>query len=150
MNTIKLDSLIPYLRVKNAAAAIDFYTKAFDAKELVRITDPEGLVAHAELALGTLRLKLADEMHDQLLIDTQTHTKNPIVLDLIVSDVDAQVKKAELAGATLLRPLSNKFYGYRDASLQDPFGHVWIIGMKLEDVSPNEMQERANELYRNA
>ena len=149
MDTITLTSLIPYLRVKNAAAAIDFYDKAFGAKELVRITDPVGLIAHAELELGELRIKLADEMHDQLLLGPQSPSTNSVVLDLIVDKVDTQLEKVLLAGAKLLRPVTDKFYGYRDATVQDPFGHIWIIGTRLEEVDAKEMQRQADELYKN-
>lgn len=134
--------LSAYLVVKGAARAIDFYTRVFGATELYRLTEPSGKVGHAELELGGARFMLADEYPDFGALSPVTIGGSPISMHLYVDDVDALVKRAEEAGATLLRPLKDEFFGDRTAMVSDPFGHKWHLATRIEDVSPEEMQRR--------
>ena len=134
--------LSAYLVVKGAARAIDFYTRVFGATELYRLTEPSGKVGHAELELGGARFMLADEYPDFGALSPVTIGGSPISMHLYVDDVDALVKRAEEAGATLLRPLKDEFFGDRTAMVSDPFGHKWHLATRVEDVSPEEMQRR--------
>jgi PhnB protein len=141
-NTENLSRLSAYLIVKGAARAIDFYTRVFGATELYRLTEPSGKVGHAELELGGARFMLADEYPDFGALSPITIGGSPISMHLYVDDVDVLVKRAEEAGATLLRPLKDEFFGDRTAMITDPFGHKWHLATRIEDVSPEEMQRR--------
>lgn len=134
--------LSAYLVVKGAARAIDFYTGVFGAKELYRLVEPGGKVGHAELELGRDRFMLADEYPDFGALSPDTIGGSPVSMHLYVDDVDALVKRAEEAGATLLRPAKDEFFGDRTAMIVDPFGHKWQLATRIEDVSPEEMQRR--------
>jgi len=141
----------PYLIIKGAAAALDFYKKAFGAKELFRFPMPDGTVAHAEMQIGDSRIMLGDEpsgpaaeMPDQKIFKSpKTLGTTPVGICLYVEDVDALAKQAVAAGAKELRPVVNQFYGDRSGTYQDPFGHVWTLSTHIEDVSPEEMMKRA-------
>jgi PhnB protein len=143
----------PYLIIKGAAAALDFYKKAFGAKELFRFPMPDGTVAHAEMQIGDSRIMLGDEpsghaaeMPDQKVFKSpKTSGTTPIGICLYVEDVDALAKQAVAAGAKELRPVVNQFYGDRSGTYQDPFGHVWTLSTHIEDVSPEEMMKRAQQ-----
>jgi PhnB protein len=141
-NAENLPRLSAYLVVKGAARALDFYTRVFGAKELYRLTEPSGKVGHAELALGGSRLMLADEYPDFGALSPITVGGSPVSMHLYVDDVDALVKRAEDAGATLLRPVKDEFFGDRTAMVVDPFGHKWHLATRIEEVSPDEMQRR--------
>ncbi len=141
-NPEKFSRLSAYLVVKGAARAIDFYSRVFGATELYRLTEPSGKVGHAELELGGARFMLADEYPDFGALSPITIGGSPISMHLYVDDVDALVKRAEEAGATLLRPLKDEFFGDRTAMITDPFGHKWHLATRVEDVSPEEMQSR--------
>lgn len=138
----KFSRLSAYLVVKGATRAIDFYSRVFGATELYRLTEPSGKIGHAELELGGARFMLADEYPDFGALSPITIGGSPISMHLYVDDVDALVKRAEEAGATLLRPLKDEFFGDRTAMVADPFGHKWHLATRVEDVSPEEMQRR--------
>jgi PhnB protein len=132
--------LTPYLACKDTSAAIAFYTKAFGAKESFRLTDPAGKIGHAELMLGDALLMLSDEAPDFGHMSAQTLGGSPILLHLYVADVDAFMATAVKAGATLLRPLTDEFYGDRTGQIADPFGYKWMIATRKKQISPEEMQ----------
>ena len=139
------DKAIPYLAVEDAAGAIEFYKKAFGAKERGRMDAPGGKVGHAELEIGNALVMLSDPF-------PQASTKPPKELGdttssifMFVEDVDAVVKQAADAGATVVMEPENQFWGDRFGTIKDPFGHVWGIATHVEDVSPEEMAERGRE-----
>ena len=133
----------PYLIIKGATGALDFYKKAFGATELMRMPAPGGTVGHAEVKIGKAIIMLADEFPQMNCKSPQAYGGSPVSIMLYVQDVDTFVNRAVTAGATLLRPVKNQFYGDRSGSLEDPFGHQWHIATHLEDVPPGEMAKRA-------
>jgi PhnB protein len=139
--------LAPYLIVRGATAAIEFYRKAFGAKELFRLKEPSGKIGHAELEIGGARVLLADEYPDFGALSPVAVGGTPVALHLYVENVDEAVKSAVDAGATILQPLRDEFYGDRTASLSDPFGHKWHLATRKEEVSPEEMQRRMDAAY---
>lgn len=139
--------MTPYLCVKGASEAIEFYTRAFGAEEVMRVTGPGGVVGHAELKIGDGMVMLADEHPDMGFTGPRTLGGSPVVIHLYVPDVDAFVRRAIDAGATALRPLADQFYGDRACKLEDPFGHIWNFATHIEDVSPEEIQRRADAMY---
>jgi PhnB protein len=136
-------SVTPYLIIKNAAEAIEFYKKALGATELFRMDQPDGKIGHAEIKIGDSPIMLSDEFPEMGHRGPQSLGGSPVSLMLYVEDVDAVVDRAITAGAKLDRPVEDKFYGDRTGSLTDPFGHIWHIGTHKEDVSPEEMEKRA-------
>jgi PhnB protein len=132
----------PYLIVKGAAAAIDFYKKAFGATELMRLADPSGKIGHAEIKIGDSPIMLADEVPAMGIRSPQTLGGAGVSILLYVEDVDARFNQAVAAGATAVRPLQDQFYGDRSGTLTDPFGHVWTIATHNEDVPPEEIDRR--------
>jgi PhnB protein len=136
----------PYLVVKGAPQAIAFYEKAFGAKEIFRLTMPDGKVGHAELLVGGARFMLADEHPDFGAIGPVTIGGTPVSLYLC-DRRDKTVESAVSAGGTLLRPVKDEFYGDRVALLTDPFGHKWHLATHKEEVSPEEMQRRLDAAY---
>jgi PhnB protein len=136
-------SVTPYLIIKNAADAIEFYKKAFGATELFRMAQPDGRIGHAEIKIGDSPIMLADEFPEMGYRSPQSLGGSAVSIMLYVEDVDAVVNQATTVGAKLDRPVEDKFYGDRTGSLTDPFGHVWHIGTHKEDVSPEEMEKRA-------
>jgi len=140
------DTVIPYLIIKNAAQAIEFYKQAFGARETyARITDSLGRVGHAEIRIGGSTIMLADEHPEIGCVSPQTLGGSPLSFVVNVPDVDTSVKHATAAGGTLSRPLENKFYGHRSGEITDPFGYRWTLSTKVEDVSEDEIQRRAAE-----
>lgn len=135
-------TLTPYLIVKDAARAIAFYQKAFGATELMRLADPSGKVGHAEIKVGDSPIMLADEFPEMGVVGPQTLGGSPVILLLYVPDVDAQFNQAIAAGAKVLRPVKDQFYGDRSGTLSDPFGHLWTLATHQEDLSPAEIQQR--------
>jgi len=136
-------TVTPYLAVDDATEAIEYYTKAFGAKERVRMETPDGKVGHAELEIGDSLVMLSDPF-------PQASTKPPNELSgtsvsvfMYVEDVDAVVKQAVDAGATVTMEVADQFWGDRFGSVKDPFGHSWSIATHVEDVPPEEMAERA-------
>ncbi len=136
----------PYLTVRDAAAAIDFYCQAFGASEIMRVA-MGGKIGHAELKVGEAPLMLSDEFPEMGALGPQSEAQPPVCLHLYVADVDAVVARAVTAGATLLREVENMFYGDRAGKLRDPFGHVWWLSSHVEDVSPDEVQRRAAAMF---
>jgi PhnB protein len=141
------DCAIPYLCVKGAAEAIEFYKKAFGARELMRMGQPDGLIGHAELKIGNAVIMLADEFPNMGVLSPQTLGGTPVTIHLYVEDVDEVAKEAVAAGARVLRPIEDQFYGDRGGKLEDPFGHAWWIATHKEDLSPEEMKKRAAALF---
>jgi PhnB protein len=133
----------PYLIVKGAAQALDFYQKAFGAREVFRFAGPNGQIGHAEIQIGNSRIMLADEHPQMGAVGPQTLGGTPVGICLYVEDVDALAKRAVAAGAKVERPVQDQFYGDRSGTFADPFGHKWTIATHKEDVSPEEMQRRA-------
>ena len=138
----------PYLSVRDAAGAIEFYRKAFGATELMRLAQPDGRIGHAEIKIGAAPIMLADEFPEMGFRGPQSLGGSPVRIHLYVEDVDAVASRAVAAGAKLLRPVQDQFYGDRSGTLADPFGHIWIIATRKEDVSAEEMQKRFAALYR--
>jgi len=136
-------AVTPYLIVKGAARAIEFYEVAFGARELFRMPQPDGRVGHAELQIGDSRLMLADEHPEIGARSPQSIGGSPVTIHLYVPDVDATVARAVAAGARLDRPVADQFYGDRNGGLTDPFGHVWFVATHKEDVAPDELERRA-------
>jgi PhnB protein len=134
--------LTPYLYIRDAAGALDFYKKAFGATERMRMADPGGRVMHAEILIGDSAIMLADEFPEIGVRSPKSYGGSPMCLHLYVEDVDAQVSRAVEAGATVVRPVEDKFYGDRTGMIEDPFGHLWSFATHVEDVTPEQMQER--------
>jgi PhnB protein len=133
----------PYLIVSGAAKALEFYKKAFGATELFRMPQPDGRIGHAEMQIGNSRIMLADEFPERDIRSPQTLGGSPVSILLYVEDADRVFNQAVAAGAKVVRPLENQFYGDRMGGLTDPFGHAWHIATHIEDVSPEELQKRA-------
>ncbi len=135
-------AVTPYLMIKGAASAIEFYKNVFGAAEIMRLAGPDGTIMHAEVKIGDSIVMLAEE-------SIERGNRSPVTLGgtgayvaLYVPDVDAVARKAVAAGAKLLIPVADQFYGDRSGRLEDPFGHIWLIATHKEDVSPEEMQKR--------
>src|SRR6267142_59648 len=142
MNNIKVHEVFPYLRVRGAAEAIDFYMRAFGAQELFRLAEPGGRIGHAETKIGPATLMLADEHPEYGIQGPQALGGTSVALHLHVDNVDALMKQATDAGATVVRELVDQFYGQRSGTVRDPFGHEWLLGQQIESVTPEEMQRR--------
>jgi PhnB protein len=136
-------SVTPYLIIGRGKAgeAIDFYTRAFNAKEIMRMPGSEGGIVHAEIQLGDSKIMLADEAPKMDAYGPDHFKGSPVTLFVYVPDVDATTKQATAAGATVVRPLADQFYGDRNASLTDPFGHRWCLATHVRDVSKEEMEQ---------
>ena len=139
-------TLTPYITVDNAAEAIDFYVKAFDGKELMRLSDPnDGRIGHAEVQLGDAKLMISDEFPDFGAVGPAALGGTPVKLVLSVATADETFAKAIAAGATSLREMRDEFHGHRSGQIMDPFGHIWFIQSKIKEMSAQDMQERWNE-----
>lgn len=143
-------TVTPYLIIKGAAEAIEFYKRAFDAKEAMRMAQPDGRVGHAELAIGDSRIMLADEFPEMGARSPKTLGGSPVSLHLYVADVDALAARATAAGIKVLRPVQDQFYGDRTGSFEDPYGHLWHIATHKEDVPMEELRRRATEAMKKA
>ena len=135
-------SVTPYLIIRDAARAIDYYKLAFNATEIMRFDGPGGTVAHAELQIGNSRLMLGDESPQMGHKSPQTLGGSSVGLMIYVKDSDAMFTRALNAGGEEARPMENQFYGDRSGTLNDPFGHQWTIATHVEDVSEAEMKRR--------
>lgn len=140
-------TITAHLAVRDGSKAIEFYQKAFGAQLLFVHKMPDGKVMHASLRIGDSRLMLADEFPGMGPKSAQTLGGSPVVLNLYVEDVDALWNQAVGAGAKVTMPLANQFWGDRYGQLVDPFGHSWALLSHVEDVAPEEMERRANELF---
>ena len=141
-------SITPYLIVKGAAEALEFYGKAFNATEVMRLPGPGGKVMHAELQIGNSRVMMADECPEMQALAPDSPGKSGVGICLYVENVDEIVARAIDAGATVQRPLQDQFYGDRSATLQDPYGHVWTVATHIEDISEDEMNRRMEEMMK--
>lgn len=137
-----VQEIYPYLRVHNSIEAMDFYARAFGATELFRLTEPSGRIGHAEIKIGPATIMLSDEYPEHGIKGPRTLGGTTFSLHLHVADVDRAFAQALEAGATVVRPLKDQFYGERSGTVRDPFGHEWLLGGHLEDVSTEEMQRR--------
>ena len=135
-------TITPHLVVKGAAAAIDFYKKAFGATELVRMPGPGGKLMHAEVKIGDSHLFLCDEFPEMGACSPAPGGKTPVTLNLYVEDCDHVFRQAVAAGATVQMPPADMFWGDRYAKVVDPFGHNWSLATHIEDVPPKEMARR--------
>jgi len=136
-------AVTPYLIDKHGAKAIEFYVRTFGAVERDRMQDPSGKIRHAEITIGDSRVMVADEHPEVGALAPETVGGSPVGLHLYVEDVDAVVAKAVAAGATLTRPVADQFYGDRVGGITDPFGHRWFIATHKEDLSMDEIRQRA-------
>ena len=138
-------SVTPYLAVRGAAAAIEFYKRVFGAKEKVRFPDGER-IAHAEIDMGGSHVMLADEQPSLNFVAPQLDGPSSVGIMLYVTDVDAAVERAVTAGSKVERPVADQFYGDRLGTIVDPYGHRWYVATHVEDVSPAEMRKRMQAL----
>jgi PhnB protein len=136
-------AVTPYLSIRGAADAIDFYKRVFGATEVMRMAQPDGRVGHAELLIGDSRIMLADESPEMNFRSPHSIGGTPVMLHLYVENVDAVVSQAVAAGAKALRPVQDQFYGDRSGSVMDPYGHVWHVSTHKEDVPMEELRRRA-------
>ncbi len=137
-----IHEVFAYLTVRDCKAAIAFYEKVFGAKELFRLAEPSGRIGHAELDFGGTTVMLADEFPECGLKGADTIGATSVTIHLHVDNADEIVQRAIEASATLEREPQDHFYGERSGSFFDPFGHRWLIGHAIEEVSPEEMQRR--------
>ena len=135
--------LAPYLIVDGASAAIDFYRTVFGATERMRMPEPDGRLGHAELEIGSAVIMLSDEFPDLGIRAPKTIGGTPVTISLYVENVDDVFTRAVEAGATALGPITDQFYGDRTGQFEDPFGHRWSVATRIEDLSPEEIAERA-------
>jgi PhnB protein len=145
---MNIHELFPYLRVKDAGQAIEFYKRAFGAVEKFRLTEPSGRIGHCELLFGATTLMLSEEYPEYGFLGPQSIGGTSISIHLHLDDADAAIERAVSAGATVIRPASDAFYGERSGTVRDPFGHEWMLGHNIEDVTPEEMQRRYDELMK--
>lgn len=141
-------TVVPYLCVKDSAAAIEFYKQAFGATEIMRLNNPAGQIGHAEISIGGALVMLADEIPAYGNVSPTTLGGCPAKLAMQVPDVDAFVARAVAAGAKLVMPVADQFYGERSGRVEDPFGYSWLVSTHIEDVTPAEMQQRYDALCR--
>jgi PhnB protein len=132
----------PYLIASDASGALEFYKHAFGARELMRMALPDGRIGHAEFQIGDSRIMLADEFPEYGNRSPRSFGGTPVTVSLFVEDVDALANQAVAAGAKVVRPVQDQFYGERSGRLEDPFGHIWIVSTHIEDVTPEEIRRR--------
>lgn len=135
-------SVTPYLVLNGAAAALDYYKKAFGARELFRLPGSDGRIGHAEIMIGNSPIMLADECPERGFSGPEKPGHTPVSLMIYVEDVDQVFPRALAAGGKEMKPLTDQFYGDRSGTLIDPFGHVWTVATHKEDVPPDELQRR--------
>ncbi len=140
-------AVTPYLTVNNAREAIEFYKRAFGARERMVMPMPDGKVAHAELQIADSIIMLGEECPEHGNVSPQTLEGSPVGLTLYVQDVDVVFDRAVRAGASVKEPIENKFWGDRSGSIADPFGHKWMLLTHIEDLSPDEMKARMKEAF---
>jgi PhnB protein len=144
---MSVHEMFPYLCVSNAAKAIEFYEKAFGAKEKFRLTEPSGRIGHAEMDFAGMTLMLSDEFPEYGIRSASTIGATAVTIHLHVDNADTMVAKAVECGAILEGAVQDAFYGERGGAVRDPFGHRWLIGHSIEDVSPEEMQRRYTAMF---
>jgi PhnB protein len=141
-NAVTVHEVFAYLSVRGAADAISFYERAFGATEIFRLEEPSGRIGHAEVKIGPATVMLADEFPEFGFLGPQSLGGTCMCMHLHVENVDAMMQRALDAGATLVRAAKDEFYGERSGKVRDPFGHEWMLGQHIEDVTPEEMQRR--------
>jgi uncharacterized glyoxalase superfamily protein PhnB len=146
---MKIQEVFAYLCVSDATAAIEFYKRAFGVKEKFRLTEPSGRVGHAELEFGAMTVMLCDEFPECGIRSASTIGATAVTIHLHVDDADGMIAQAVRAGAHLERAPKDEFYGERSGVVRDPFGHRWLIGHHIEDVSTDEMQRRYTDMVEN-
>jgi PhnB protein len=139
------NTVMPYLRIRGAAAAVEFYKKAFGAKKRLLLTMGDR-IGHAEIEIGGCVIMLSDEFPEMGIVGPKALNGTTISLNLYVADVDKAIAKAVAAGATVKRPATDEFYGDRAGQVEDPFGHVWMLHTRFEIVTPREMQKRLDKM----
>jgi PhnB protein len=143
---MKIHEVFIQLRMRSAAEAVAFYERAFGAKEKYRLVEPSGRVGHVELDFGGTTIMMSDEYPELDIRGPESIGATTCGIHLHVDDADAAIERAVAAGATLLRPASDAFYGERSGTVRDPFGHEWNLGHEIEKVSPEEMQRRYTQM----
>ena len=143
-------AITPYLIVKGADEAIDFYRKVLGASERMRLEGPDGKVMHAELQFGASVVMLADEFPAMGCLSPQTLGNTGVSVLLYVEQVDKVFAQALAAGAKELRPVKDQFYGDRSGTLQDPFGHIWTVATHIENLTPEQIRQRAQAFFEQA
>ena len=141
-------SVTPYLMIKGASEAIEFYKQAFDATELFRLVAPNGAIGHAEIKIGDSSIMLADPCEQAAFRDPRSLGGSSVALHIYLEDVDAQFAQAVSAGAKAVKPVQDQFYGDRTGTLEDPFGHIWCLATHKEDLTPEEINRRAEALFK--
>jgi PhnB protein len=135
--------------INGAAEAIEFYRRAFGATQLFKLDAPGGKIGHAEIQLGDSRIMMADDCGGESPFrNPQSTDGSPVGLHLYVEDVDAVFAQAVGAGATVIKPLQDQFYGDRTGALKDPFGYVWFLATHKEELSPDEIKQRAETMFK--
>ncbi len=137
----------PYLRVRDANAAIEFYKRAFGVVEEFRLCEPSGRIGHAEMKFGSITIMISDEYPELGILGPSSDRPTGVSMHLHVDDVDAMTQRAVLAGARLTMTPTDQFYGERSSKVVDPFGHEWYLGSKIEDVTREEMQRRFTAMF---
>lgn len=135
-------AVTPYLCVKDAAFALEFYKKAFGAKEVLRLNTPDGKIGHAEFIIGDSHLMIGDEAPQMGAMSAESMGGCPIKLNIIVKNVDKFFDNAVASGATVVRPVANQFYGMRSGMVSDPFGYSWFIASQIEALTAKQMKKR--------
>lgn len=136
-------SVTPYLCIRGAAAALDFYRTVFGAKEIMRMEAPDGKIGHAEIEIGDSKIMLSDEFPGMGQNSPQALGGSPVTIHLYVEDVDAVAAKAVAAGGKKVGEVEDRFWGDRSGTVEDPAGHLWHLATHKEDVSPDELSRRA-------
>jgi uncharacterized glyoxalase superfamily protein PhnB len=145
-----MNPITPYICVSPAARALEFYQKAFGAKEVMRLAEPDGKIGHAELEIAGGLIMLSDEYPDYGCRSPKPGEGSTVSIHLTVPNVDEFVDRAAKAGATVSRPPKDEFYGMRSATLTDPFGHRWIVGTEKEKLTVQEVEKRYTALMQEA
>lgn len=140
--------VFPYLRVKNAAAAIEFYVKAFGVKEKFRLVEPSGRIGHCELDFGVATIMVSEEFPEMGIQGPASVGGTTVSIHLHVDNADELLARVEKAGGTIVRKPQDHFYGERSGTVRDPFGHEWLIGHEIEKVTPEDMQRRYTEMMK--
>jgi PhnB protein len=140
------DAPIPYLSCRDAAAALEFYKKAFGATELMRLQQPDGRIGHAEIQIGGGKVMLADEFPEMGFVGPHSLGGSCVGIHVFVEDVDGLVERAAGAGARVVRPPADQFYGDRSATIEDPSGHRWFFATHKENLTSEQIAERARAL----
>jgi PhnB protein len=140
-------TVAPYLAIRNAVKALEFYKKAFGATVPYKLLMPDGRLGHAEIRIGDSIIMIADEFPEFGGKSPETLGGTPISIHLYVPDVDAFFKRALTAGAKERKPVMDQFYGDRSGQLEDPFGHLWWVATHKEDIAHEELQKRVESMF---